>query len=88
MPRIPEYWPEMAVVYPGIVPVPNEVSSLEDGPGECCQHSVRLEAHLPGLSGWVKTKPLMRPRGSSLDLSRGGSQDLSQSGQPRKLTTT
>ena len=48
-------WPSS---YPGRVPVLTEVSSLEGGPGEWCQHSVQLEAHLPGWRGWVKTKPL------------------------------
>ena len=48
-------WPSS---YPGRVPVLTEVSSLEGGPGEWCQHSVQLKAHLPGWRGWVKTKPL------------------------------
>jgi len=48
-------WPSS---YPGRVPVPKEVSSLEDGPGEWCQHSVQLEAHLPWVERVGETKPL------------------------------
>ena len=58
-------WPSS---YPGRVPVPKEVSSLEDGPGEWCQHSVQLEAHLPWVERVGETKPPWRPRGSSLAL--------------------
>ena len=43
---------------PGESLSPKEVSSLEDGPGEWCQHSVQLEAHLPWVERVGETKPL------------------------------